>query len=60
MSAKAIYEASGKQLLYTHLKCEHVVPHPVAVVEENVNWNGLVNDNAWLNNTVSLKKVFIQ
>ena len=51
MSAKAIYEGKGKELLNQFLGGE-AVKNKCAIVEENVNWNQLVQDNPWLNTQV--------
>lgn len=54
MSAKAIREASGKDILNRHLdlnadtaKCRF------AAYNENTNWSNLISENPWLENTVS-------
>ena len=51
MSAKAIYEGKGKELLNQFLTGE-AVKNRFAIVEENVNWNQLVQDHPWLNSQV--------
>lgn len=47
MSAKAIYEAKGKDLLNKCLTAE-AVKNRFAVVTEAVNWDTLTADNPWL------------
>lgn len=47
MSAKAIYEAKGKELLNKYLTDE-AVKNRFAVVTETVNWDTLTADNPWL------------
>lgn len=47
MSAKAISEAKGKDLLNKHLG-DVAMKNRFASVDENVNWNQLLQDNPWL------------
>ena len=47
MSAKAISEAKGKQLLNDHLQDE-ASKNRLAVVTESVNWDKLTQDHPWL------------
>jgi hypothetical protein len=47
MSAKAIYEAKGKELLNKYLTNE-AVKNRFAVVTETVNWDTLTATNPWL------------
>lgn len=47
MSAKAISEAKGKELLNHHLKGA-AVKNRVATVTENPNWDELLQNNPWL------------
>lgn len=47
MSAKAIYEAKGKELLNKFLG-DVAMKNRAAFVDEQVNWNQLVQDNPWL------------
>lgn len=47
MSAKAISEARGKELLNRHLKDE-AIKNRVATVTENPNWDGLLQNHPWL------------
>lgn len=47
MSAKAISEAKGKELLNKCLKDE-AVKNRVATVDENVCWDVLIQDHPWL------------
>ena len=47
MSAKAIYEAKGKELLNKYLTDE-AVKNRFAVVTETVNGDTLTADNPWL------------
>ena len=58
MSAKAIYEGKGKALLNQFLTGE-AMKNRFAIVEENVNWNQLVQDNPWLNTQVCCLAVLI-
>ena len=53
MSAKAIYEGKGKELLNQFLTGE-AMKNKFAIVEENVNWSQLVQDNPWLNTQVGV------
>ena len=53
MSAKAIYEAKGKQLLNDSLEGASI-KNKFAVVREDVNWGQLVDDNPWLTTEVSI------
>lgn len=60
MSAKAIREASGKDLINRHLnqnggaaKCRF------ASVDENTNWTDLIAANPWLETTVSRDIFFL-
>ena len=52
MSAKAISEAKGKELLNKHLG-NVAMKNRFAKVDENINWNQVVQDNAWLTSEVS-------
>lgn len=47
MSAKAIYEAKGKELLNKYLTDE-AAKNRFAVVTETVNWDTLTADHPWL------------
>jgi len=47
MSAKAIFEAKGKELLNTHLSGASV-KNRFVVVTEDVNWTQLAQDHPWL------------
>ena len=51
MSAKAIYEAKGKELLNKFLG-DVAMKNRAAFVDEQVNWNQLVQDNPWLTSEV--------
>ena len=51
MSAKAISEAKGKELLNKFLEGTAMI-NKVATVKGDVNWNQLVADNPWLNEQV--------
>ncbi|XP_072022744.1 ATP-citrate synthase-like [Amphiura filiformis] len=48
MSAKAINEVTGKNLLQKHLKYGGTAENRVAVVTEGVNWDELTAQNPWL------------
>lgn len=52
MSAKAIYEAKGKELLNSFLEGASI-KNKCAVITEDVNWAQLVEDHPWLNTEVS-------
>ncbi|CAL1547092.1 unnamed protein product [Lymnaea stagnalis] len=49
MSAKAIYEAKGKELLNKFLG-DVAMKNRYAFIDENVNWNQIVQENPWLSN----------
>lgn len=52
MAAKAIYEAKGKSLLNKEL--EGVIePNKYASVGPDTDWDKLLTENSWLQNTVS-------
>lgn len=54
MSAKAIREASGKDLLNRHLdQSSAAAKCRFASVDETTNWTDLVAANTWLETTVS-------
>ncbi len=53
MSAKAISEAKGKELLNRHLKDE-AAKNRVATVTENPNWDELLQNHPWLSTEVSI------
>ncbi|XP_038044305.1 ATP-citrate synthase-like isoform X2 [Patiria miniata] len=48
MSAKAIREAAGKNLLQRHLQCDVTAPNKWATVTEDVDWGQLTAQNPWL------------
>ena len=48
MSAKAIYEAAGKELLYRELKFDGLERSGMAEVEEGVDWTSLQTNHPWL------------
>ncbi|XP_033639269.1 ATP-citrate synthase-like isoform X1 [Asterias rubens] len=48
MSAKAIREAAGKNLLQKHLQCDVTAANRWATVTEDVNWDELTKENPWL------------
>uniref|UniRef100_A0A0V0G5Z5 ATP-citrate synthase n=1 Tax=Triatoma dimidiata TaxID=72491 RepID=A0A0V0G5Z5_TRIDM len=48
MSAKAIREATGKDLLNRHLSCSSAVKCRFASVTENTHWKELANEHPWL------------
>ncbi|KAK6634855.1 hypothetical protein RUM44_000102 [Polyplax serrata] len=48
MSAKAIREATGKDLINRHLKSSATVRCQFAAVDENTNFQQLLNTNPWL------------
>lgn len=55
MSAKAIREATGKDILNLHLgDVAGAAPCKFASVTEETNWNELVKNNPWLETTVSI------
>lgn len=47
MSAKAISEAKGKELLNRHLKDE-AVKNRVVTITEDTNWDEVEQNNQWL------------
>ncbi|GAB6025154.1 hypothetical protein CHUAL_010577 [Chamberlinius hualienensis] len=49
MSAKAISEATGKDLLNRHLHSSATVKNQYAVVSESSDWDAVVSQNPWLN-----------
>lgn len=51
MSAKAVSEAKGKELLNKFLEGA-AMQNRVVTVTQDVNWNQLVADNPWLNEKV--------
>ena len=51
MSAKAISEAKGKELLNKFLDGTAMI-NKVATVTVDVNWSQLIVDNPWLNEQV--------
>lgn len=54
MSAKAIREATGKDILNRHLgDVAGAAPCKFASVTSETNWNELVKSNPWLETTVS-------
>lgn len=55
MSAKAISEATGKDLLNRHLKNSAAVKCQCASVDENTNFTDLLNENPWLGTKVRFK-----
>lgn len=48
MSAKAIYEATGKDLLNRFLCSGAVVKSQFAVIDENSDWQKVIDENPWL------------
>uniref|UniRef100_A0A1I8IFL2 ATP citrate synthase n=1 Tax=Macrostomum lignano TaxID=282301 RepID=A0A1I8IFL2_9PLAT len=48
MSAKAIYENKGKELLYKHLKSDGLSAMPSIIVTGETNWQTLESENDWL------------
>ncbi|XP_077979169.1 ATP-citrate synthase-like [Glandiceps talaboti] len=48
MSAKAIREATGKNLLTQHLGCATAAKNNYAIVTEDTDWDALVQRNPWL------------
>ena len=48
MSAKAIREAAGKNLLQKHLQCDVTAANRWATVTEDVNWDELTKEHPWL------------
>ena len=57
MSAKAISEAKGKELLNKFLD-ESAMLNKVASVNVDVNWNQLIADNPWLNEPVTIQFIY--
>lgn len=55
MSAKAIREATGKDLLNKHLKSSVAAKCQFAIVNENTKFADLLNENPWLETKVSRK-----
>lgn len=53
MSAKAICEASGKDILNRHLPPGTAAKCHFASVTEDSSWDAIIDNNPWLNNTVS-------
>lgn len=54
MSAKAIREATGKDILNRHLgNVAGAAPCKFAAVTSETNWSELVQQNPWLETTVS-------
>ena len=53
MSAKAIREATGKDIINRHLVDDAAAKCRFAVVNEETNWQQLANDNPWLESSVS-------
>lgn len=51
MSAKAIYEAAGKELLNKFLEGASI-KNKCAVIREDVNWPQLIQDHPWLQTEV--------
>lgn len=57
MSAKAIREATGKDILNRHLgNVAGAAPCKFASVTSETNWNELVQQNPWLETTVSIAR----
>lgn len=59
MSAKAIREATGKELINKYLENGSdigVAKSRFASVNESTDWSQLLADNAWLETTVSKRK----
>lgn len=54
MSAKAIYEATGKDLLNRFLCSSAVVKSQFAVIDENSDWQKVVDENPWLLREVNI------
>lgn len=52
MSAKAIYEYSGKELIYKHLQCNKLIQNPFVTVNLDSNWDNLTAKNPWLTQQV--------
>ncbi|XP_070566811.1 ATP-citrate synthase-like [Ptychodera flava] len=49
MSAKAIREATGKDLLLKYLSCDVAAKNKYAIVTEDTDWDVLVQQHPWLN-----------
>lgn len=55
MSAKAIREATGKDIINRHIGANAgAAQSQFASVNESTNWNELVASNPWLETSVSL------
>lgn len=48
MSAKAVYEATGKDLLNRFLCCSTVPKNQFAVIHENTDWQKVIDEHPWL------------
>ena len=53
MSAKAVNEATGKNLLNKCIEGQAAVQCRFASVNKDTNWTALAQDNPWLNSEVS-------
>lgn len=56
MSAKAIKEATGKDLINRHLQTQALAKCRFAAVTESTNWRDLVDEHPWLKTQVSFQK----
>jgi ATP citrate (pro-S)-lyase len=63
MSAKAIREATGKELINKYLEGGNevgVAKSRFASVTESTDWSQLVVENPWLETTVSILALFLR
>ena len=58
MSTKAIYEATGKQLLNKYLNSTAAVCRCVNA-DSDTNWNELIEKNRWLETEVRFEIIFL-
>lgn len=59
MSAKAIYEAAGKELLNKSLEGT-TIKNKFVTVTEDVNWPQLIADNPWLQTEVMSRRFYMR
>ena len=48
MSAKAIYEANAKDIVYRHVKCPSLARQDYVVITKDTDWNTLQTKHSWL------------
>lgn len=59
MSAKAIQEATGKDLLNRHLNGNSGISQcKFASVNENTKWSELISNNPWLETSVCIRILY--